>query len=58
MKKILNKKELQQNLNVSIVLQSKNNFELAKWFKALMDNHICAVDNFSSVQVRENIDKI
>lgn len=37
MKKILNKQGLQLNLNIHTVLNSKNNFELAKWFKALID---------------------
>jgi len=37
MKKVLNKHGLQLNLNVNDILHSKNNYELAKWFKALID---------------------
>jgi hypothetical protein len=36
-KKSLNKRGLQLNLNINEILNNKNNFELAKWFKALMD---------------------
>lgn len=36
-KKLLNKHGLQLNLNVEKILNSKNNFDLAKWFKALID---------------------
>jgi hypothetical protein len=36
MKKLLNRKGLQLNLNVSEVAESKNNFELARWFKNLL----------------------
>lgn len=37
MKKVLNKHGLQLNLNIDTVLNSKNNFDLAKWFKALVN---------------------
>jgi hypothetical protein len=37
MKKVLNRRGLQLNLNVQTVLASKNNFELAKWVRTLMD---------------------
>jgi hypothetical protein len=36
-KKLLNKHGLQLNMNINSVLNSKCNFELAKWFKALVD---------------------
>lgn len=53
MKKLLNKKGLQDNLNITQILNSKNNFELAKWFKSLIDNFIIisnpTLDNYSSV---------
>lgn len=44
MKKLLNKLGLQLHLNIHSVLNSKNNFDLAKWFKALVDREI-SVDN-------------
>lgn len=36
-------------MNVATVLASKNNFELAKWFKQLMDSQGTSLDNYSSV---------
>lgn len=42
MKKVLNRNGLQLNLNVSEVLASKNNYELAKWFRALLDREMPA----------------
>jgi hypothetical protein len=40
MKRVLNRHGLQLNLNVNEVLGSKNNYELAKWFKALIDRDV------------------
>jgi hypothetical protein len=37
MKKLLNRKGLQLNLNIHTVLASKNNFELARWLRTLID---------------------
>ena len=42
MKKVLNRNGLQLNLNVSEVLASKNNYELAKWFRGLLDREVPA----------------
>lgn len=50
MKKVLNKRGLQLNINVQTVLTSKNNFELAKWFRGLCEPIEAVVDNYSSVQ--------
>lgn len=50
MKKVLNKRGLQLNINVQTVLTSKNNFELAKWFRGLCEPMEAVVGNYSSVQ--------
>jgi hypothetical protein len=50
MKKALNKRGFQLNLNIQTVLNSKNNFLLAKWFKGLFEDVEPAnVSNYSSV---------
>ncbi len=49
MKKVLSKRGLQPNLNVLTVFNSKNNFELAKWFKGLFEPAEVSVNNYSSV---------
>jgi len=52
MKKILNKHGLQLNLNINTVLTSKNNFELAKWFKNLIDGPVATIlNNYTSAAV-------
>lgn len=50
MKKVLNKRGLQLNINVQTVLTSKNNFELAKWFRGLCEPPETSVSNYSSLQ--------
>lgn len=53
MKKVLNKRGLQLNLNIQTVLTSKNNFELAKWYKSLFDansnNEQPPISNYASL---------
>ncbi len=49
MKKVLNKKGFQPNLNVQNVVSSKNNFELAKWFRCMFEPSEVAISNYSSV---------
>lgn len=49
MKKVLNKRGFQPNLNINTVSTSKNNFELAKWFKCMFEPTEVAINNYSSV---------
>ena len=49
MKKVLNKRGLQLNINVQTVLTSKNNFELARWFRGLCEPAETGVSNYSSL---------
>ena len=57
MKKILNRHGHQTNLNIHGVLKSKNNFDLAKWFKIFMENNLpeSVVNNNSWLPPKNNL---
>ncbi len=56
MKKVLNRRGLQPNLNVQAILTSKNNFELARWLRTLIEPpNDPPISNYSSQPPRDSI---